>query len=69
MTRVGLAPANWRKSSHSSQHGQCVEVAFLDQGTVAIRDSKNPAGPQLRFTTAEWSAFLAGAKNGEFDRA
>ncbi|MBX6389517.1 MAG: DUF397 domain-containing protein [Frankia sp.] len=69
MTRHDLSPANWRKSSYSSYHGQCVEVAFLDQGTVAVRDSRDPAGPRLLFTAAEWSAFLAGAKDGEFDRA
>lgn len=35
--------------------------------SVAVRDSKDPAGPVLTFTPAEWTAFIAGAKDGEFD--
>jgi Domain of unknown function (DUF397) len=35
---------------------------------VVVRDSKNPDGPALTFTPDEWAAFVAGAKNGEFDR-
>ena len=56
----------WRKSSHSAYNGSCVETAGLPGG-VAVRDSKDPGGPQLAFTAAEWSAFIAGAKDGEFD--
>lgn len=57
----------WRKSSYSSpQGGNCVEVAEVGDGR-AVRDSKNPAGPALRFTAAEWSAFTAGVCAGEFD--
>jgi hypothetical protein len=41
-------------------------VAFVD-GVVAVRDSKDPAGPALVFTPAEWDAFVGGAKDGEFD--
>jgi hypothetical protein len=44
-----------------------VEVAFV-QEAIAVRDSKNPAGPALIFTAAEWDAFVGGAKDGEFDR-
>lgn len=47
----------WRKSSHSDDQGHCVEVA--DSTTlIAIRDSKNPDGPVLTFTPADWRAFL-----------
>jgi hypothetical protein len=64
-----LAGARWRKSSLSDSTGKdCVEVAFLDD-TVALRDSKNPTGPKLYFTPYEWTAFLGGVKNGEFDPA
>ncbi len=49
----------WRKSSYSAQsEGNCVEVATLPNG-VAVRDSKDPNGPVLRFTAQEWRAFLA----------
>ncbi len=56
---------SWRKATASGANG-CVEVAALSHG-VAIRDSKNPDGPVLRYTQHEWNAFLDGAKNGEFD--
>ena len=56
----------WRKATLSVANGACVEVANV--GTmIAIRDSKDPEGPVLRYTAAEWHAFLDGAKRGEFD--
>jgi hypothetical protein len=59
---------SWTKSSFSFANGDCVEVASLPDGGVGVRDSKDTAGPVLRFTAAEWTAFVAGARNGEFDR-
>jgi hypothetical protein len=56
----------WVKSSLSFANGDCVEVARLPDGLVAVRDSKDPDGPVLRFTPAEWAAFLGGVHNGEF---
>lgn len=50
-------PARWFKSSHSDSTGECVEVAWLNDTTVGVRDSKNPAGPALVFGPREWSAF------------
>ncbi|MEU8895466.1 DUF397 domain-containing protein [Nocardia sp. NPDC048505] len=64
---LDLSGAKWRKSSYSETGGQCVEVAFLDSGAVGVRDSKNPTGPALVFTAGEWSVFLAGARDGEFN--
>jgi Domain of unknown function (DUF397) len=58
----------WRKASKSFSNGACVEVAALPGGAVAVRDSKDREGPVLRFTAAEWDAFIGGAKAGEFDR-
>ncbi|MEU4407451.1 DUF397 domain-containing protein [Streptosporangium sp. NPDC023963] len=66
---MDLSAAVWRKSSHSSDNGgQCVEVAANLPGVVAVRDSKDPQGPKLLFTPAEWRAFVGGVKIGEFDR-
>ncbi|HEY1346575.1 MAG TPA: DUF397 domain-containing protein, partial [Streptosporangiaceae bacterium] len=42
-------------------NGQCVEVAPV-AGAVAVRDSKNPAGPRLIFTRQAWAAFVEGVK-------
>ena len=63
--RPGSDP-HWVKSSLSYSNGNCVEVASLPDGEIGVRDSKNP-GPVLRFTPDEWRAFIAGARNGEFD--
>ncbi|KZM71984.1 DUF397 domain-containing protein [Nocardia terpenica] len=52
-------PAEWFKSSYSSTTGDCVEVAFLSPNTIGVRDSKNPTGPALTFTAAEWDSFTA----------
>jgi hypothetical protein len=59
--------ALWRKSSYSGSVGNCVEVAPLAEGAVAFRNSRDPHGPALVYTRAEMVAFLAGAKDGEFD--
>jgi hypothetical protein len=57
---------HWFRSSFSAA-GNCVEVANLPGGGVAVRDSKDRAKAAHVYTRPEWEAFLAGAKNGEFD--
>jgi Domain of unknown function (DUF397) len=48
----------WRKSSYSgSNGGDCVEVGRTVPAAVAVRDSKDPDGPKLIFTKADWAAF------------
>jgi hypothetical protein len=59
--------ANWTKSRHSAPGGNCVEVAALQDGSIAVRNSRHPQGPALIYTRAEVAAFVAGAKDGEFD--
>lgn len=57
----------FRKSTRSGPWtDNCVEVD-TDGPDVRVRDSKDPTGPVLKFTPDEWDAFLAGAKDGEFD--
>ncbi|MFC5955171.1 DUF397 domain-containing protein [Streptomyces pratens] len=65
--RASSLDACWIKSRHSNAEGNCVEVAPLDDGSVAMRNSRDPDGPALVYTSAELAAFLVGAKDGEFD--
>ncbi len=58
--------APFRKSSHSGQENNCVEVATCAVGGRAVRDSKDQAGPMLTFAPGGWQAFIAGAKPKEF---
>jgi hypothetical protein len=67
MPAAGLSGVTWRKSKRSGQLGNCVEAASLNSGDVALRNSRDPSGPALIFTRDEMVAFLAGAKDGEFD--
>ncbi|WP_078891405.1 DUF397 domain-containing protein [Streptomyces sp. NRRL S-350] len=56
-----------RTSSFSQNNGNCVEVASFPEGGRVLTDSKRPDRNDLRFTPAEWKAFIAGVKAGEFD--
>lgn len=59
---------DWAKSSLSHANGSCVEVAGLSSDLIRVRHSKDAKGPILRFTPAEWDAFLGGVHKGEFAR-
>jgi hypothetical protein len=64
MNSTSATPA-WRRS-RSCDSSSCVEAAVIGN-EIAVRDSKDPSGPILRFTPAEWDAFVAGVQNGEFE--
>lgn len=55
----------WRESRRSGNGGNYVEVA-TGRGAVLMRDSKNPSGPVLSFTSTEWAAFVGGIKSDKF---
>jgi hypothetical protein len=62
-----LLHAGWRKSAHSNPSGNCVELARLPAGQVAVRNSRHPRGPVLICAPDEIAAFIQGAKDGQFD--
>ena len=65
---MDLTRADWRKSSYSGTNGgNCVEVARNLAEVVAVRDSKDPAGPELVFTPDDWHMFTAALRGGGFD--
>ena len=67
-----MTPANktlkWRKSSYSCDSANCVEVAVTSTTTVAVRDSKNAAGPHLTFDRHTFKNFIKAVCAGRFDR-
>jgi hypothetical protein len=63
----GSTGPHWRKSSASNPSGNCVELAELADGDIAVRNSRHPSGPTLVYTRAEMAAFIDGVRLGEFD--
>ncbi|MFE6924335.1 DUF397 domain-containing protein [Nocardia sp. NPDC057663] len=61
------ADGAWRKSTYSNPSGNCVEVAEVADGSVAVRNSRDPHGSVIFYTRPEIDAFIRGAKAGEFD--
>ena len=55
----------WRRASFCAS-GECVEVAQRD-GMIIVRNSSEPRGEELRYTSEEWRSFILGVKAGEFD--
>ncbi len=62
MTEAELSHAKWRKSSYSSQDGNCVEVAGNLLGLAAVRDSKKPDGTKLVVSQETWLVFIRGVR-------
>jgi hypothetical protein len=61
-----LPGVRWLRSSYSTGANNCVETARPSSGPraglLAVRDSKNPAGPALLFSPGSWTAFTAGVR-------
>ncbi|MFJ7248923.1 DUF397 domain-containing protein [Kitasatospora sp. NPDC098652] len=66
-SRLDLSSARWVKSSHSTDGGQCIEVAPGFPNVMPVRDSKDPHGPALVFPAAAWQSFVTAVRTGEFD--
>ncbi|MGH3697742.1 MAG: DUF397 domain-containing protein [Pseudonocardiaceae bacterium] len=58
----------WRKSSYSNPYGNCVELAELAGGLIAVRDSWDPGGPVQIVTRVTMAAFVRAARTDEFDQ-
>ncbi len=65
---AALPAVTWVKSRRSNPSGNCVELAVLPEGDgIAMRNSRHPDGPALIYTPAEITAFILGARDGDFD--
>ncbi|GAA0944798.1 DUF397 domain-containing protein [Nonomuraea longicatena] len=67
VTYEELDRAIWRKATRSGDNGNCLEVAPLSGGRVGIRDTEAPGQPPYVVSASVWTAFIDGAKKGEFD--
>lgn len=67
MSSARLGKLSWSKSRRSNPSGNCVELAVLANGQVAMRNSRHPAGPVLIYGKQDISAFVRSVKEGEFD--
>lgn len=64
--RATDAPTPWIKASRSTANSDCVEMRRGAAGGVDVRDSKDPHGPTLQFSGAQFAAWLDGADSGEY---
>ncbi|WP_069886142.1 DUF397 domain-containing protein [Streptomyces luteocolor] len=63
---LDISGVEWQSAPGTEEHEERVEIAYLPAGAVAMRSSLDP-GTVLRYTEAEWRAFVLGARDGEFD--
>ncbi|MGN5380409.1 DUF397 domain-containing protein [Streptomyces sp. MUSC 14] len=63
---LDISGVEWHCAPGTEEHEERVEIAYLPEGAVAMRSSLDP-GTVLRYTEAEWRAFVLGARDGEFD--
>jgi hypothetical protein len=67
MSTTSLRVATWTKSRYSNPHGDCLELAELASGEIAVRNSRRPGGLALVFARAEMAAFIQNVNEGRFD--
>jgi hypothetical protein len=67
MPAAALADAAWQSAQAGQPDEAPVELARLSEGSIAMRNAQHPGGPVLIYTHAEIAAFIAGAKDGDFD--
>ncbi|CAL9640454.1 DUF397 domain-containing protein [Streptomyces sp. enrichment culture] len=67
MSATDLGEQGWERPWSGPNGGQCVEVKRLADGRVALRQSTDPTGPALIYTSEEIAVFLHGVKNGLAD--
>jgi len=67
-TSTDLTGVRWLRSSYSTGANNCVETARPSAGPwaglLAVRDSKDPAGPALLFSPGSWASFTAAVHVG-----
>ncbi|MFJ2768385.1 DUF397 domain-containing protein [Streptomyces sp. NPDC087300] len=63
---LDISGVEWQSAPGTEEHEERVEIAYLPAGAVAMRSSLDPE-TVLRYTEAEWQAFVLGARDGEFD--
>ncbi|MEV6809859.1 DUF397 domain-containing protein [Streptomyces sp. NPDC051132] len=63
---LDISGVEWQSAPGTEEHEERVEIAHLPGGAVAMRSSLDP-DTVLRYTEAEWNAFVLGARDGEFD--
>lgn len=66
VNNAGPQLIDWRKARRSMGNGNCVEIAPIN-GEIAVRDSKNSAGPVLQYPASTWRSFVWEARQGDFD--